>query len=179
MISWNTEELLAKFRQIEYQNLTDIFREAIDKSLQILKSSTLQNLQATGVNVNSPIKSHGQQYPALVKGVIAETAIDGTKGRVRVAPASKQGYRNVEGGSHALKWFEQGTAKRYRKPAGTYKARDQYGHIHKYKREVAEGKTGSIKTYGFFDQAINSTAEEVNRSLEENIMRALNQIWNS
>lgn len=179
MISWNTEDLLEKFRQMEYQNLTDTFREAIEQSLDILKSATLSELQSTGVNVNSPIKSHGSTYPALIKGVISETAVDGTKGRVRVAPASKQGYRSVEAGSHALKWFEQGTEMRYRKPAGTYKARDQYGYVHKYKREVGEGKTGRIKKYGFFDTAINSTADQVNKSLEENVMRALNKIWNS
>lgn len=178
MISWNTEELLAKFRQIEYQNLTDIFREAIDKSLQILKSATLQNLQSIGVNVNSPIKSYGRQYPALIKGVIAESAIDGTKGRVRVAPASKQGYRLVEGGSHALKWFEQGTAERFKKGEGYTSKRTKSGNSSRKHRNQG-ASTGHIKSYGFFDQAINSTAEEVNRSLEENIMRALNQIWNS
>lgn len=174
----NAREVIAKFREMDYANLNEIFRSAIDKSVQILKNATISELQATGVNVSSPVHSHGRSYPALIRGVIGEVSDSGTEGRVRVAPASKKGYSTPTQGSHALKWFEQGTQERYRKPAGTYKARDQYGHVHKYKREVGEGKTGKIKDYGFFNTAINSTESQVSESLEQNINNAINQIWN-
>lgn len=175
----NANEVIAKLRQIDYASLNDTFRSAIAKSIQILKDETLSQLRSTGVNVDSPFKKHGRSYQNLSTGVIAEVGDSGTEGRVRVAQASKKGYSSTERGSFALKWFEQGTQERYRKPAGKYKAKDKYGKTHIYKRDVGEGYTGKIMAYGFFDTAITSTEDAVSQALERNITDAINKIWNS
>ena len=39
-IKINTDEIIRKFGEIEYSNLNDVFRSAIQESIQILKDAT-------------------------------------------------------------------------------------------------------------------------------------------
>lgn len=183
-IKINTDEVIRKFGEIEYSKLNDVFRSAIQESIQILKDATESNLRATGVNVNSPIRKGEDIYNPLIKGVIAEVSLDGTKGRVRVAPASKNGYGSFQDDNFALKWFEQGTQERFKKGKGYTSKRNsntKQGGTRKHRNKGAS--TGMLPKsgigYGFFAKAYESTKEQVNKALEENINKAIQQIMNS
>ena len=65
----NTDEMYRRFSAVEYSKLNDTFRNAIEKSLEILKQATLSNLRSTGIDVTSPVKKGGQSYNPLIKGV--------------------------------------------------------------------------------------------------------------
>lgn len=184
-ITINTDEIIRKFSEIEYSKLNDVFRSAIQESIKILKDATEANLRATGLNVNSPIRKGKYNFNPLIKGVTAEVSLDGTKGRVRVAPASRKDY----GGSFmddnfALKWFEQGTKERFKKGKGyTTKANSnkKQGGTRKHRNKgVSTGKLPKSGIgYGFFAKAYEATKEQVNKALEENINKAIQQIMNS
>ena len=184
-IKINTDAIINKFAQIEYSKLNDVFRSAIQESIQILKDATESNLRAIGVNVNSPIRKGEDTYNPLIKGVIAEVSLDGTKGRVRVAPASRNGYGvGFQDDNFALKWYEQGTQERFKKGKGYYSKKNsntKQGGTRKHRNKGAS--TGMLPKsgvgYGFFAKAYNSTKEQVNKALEENINKAIQQIMNS
>ena len=185
-IKINTDEIIRKFGEIEYSKLNDVFRSAIQESIQILKDATESNLRATGVNVNSPIRKGEDTFNPLIKGVTAEVSLDGTKGRVRVAPASKNGYGggSFRDDNFALKWYEQGTKERFKKGKGYTSKRNsntKQGGTRKHRNKGAS--TGMLPKsgigYGFFEKAYNSTKEQVNKALEENINNAIQQIMNS
>ena len=89
----NTDEMYRRFSAVEYSKLNDTFRNAIEKSLEILKQATLSNLRSTGIDVTSPVKKGGQSYNPLIKGVISEVSADGTKGRVKVTQAGTRKVR--------------------------------------------------------------------------------------
>ena len=185
-IKINTDEIIKKFGQIEYSKLNDVFRNAIQQSIQILKDATEANLRATGVNVNSPIRKGEDTFNPLIKGVTAEVSLDGTKGRVRVAPASKNGYGggSFRDDNFALKWYEQGTKERFKKGKGYTSKKNsntKQGGTRKHRNKGAS--TGMLPKsgigYGFFEKAYNATKEQVNKALEENINNAIQQIMNS
>ena len=181
-IKINTDEIIKKFGEIEYSKLNDVFRNAIQQSLTILKDATESNLIATGVNVDSPIRKGEYKFNPLIKGVTAEVSLDGTKGRVRVAPASRNGY----GGSFRDDNFayEQGTKERFKKGKGYTSKKNsntKQGGTRKHRNKGAS--TGMLPKsgigYGFFEKAYNSTKEQVNKALEESINNAIRQIMNS
>lgn len=181
---FNTKEILEKFSQMEYSKLNDRFRGVLRKSVDILKQATLQNLKATGLNIDSPIrktyKGEKFKYNPLKKGVQGEVSMDGTEGRVRIAPASRKGYGLFDGeGSFALRWFEEGTPERFKKGHGyTTKANSNstQGGTRKHRNQGAS--TGSLRGYHFFQQAIDSTSEEINRQIEEDVNKILKEIIN-
>ena len=158
--SINTEEVIKKFGEIDYKELTDVFKDAIAKSIEILKSATENEIRSGGVHVNGPIRKGGINHTPMSKGVIAEVAVDGTAGRVRIAPASRKGYDYGGEGSFALKWYEYGTQERFRKT------------------KSGKASTGKLKSYNWFGNAFNSTSSQVNQALEDNITKAIQSIWN-
>ena len=175
----NTDEMYRRFSAVEYSKLNDTFRNAIEKSLEILKQATLSNLRSTGIDVTSPVKKGGQSYNPLIKGVISEVSADGTKGRVKVTQAgTRKGYgMSSESGSFALKWFELGTQERFRKGNGyTWKANSNSGQGGARKHRNKGASTGRIKRYGFFEKATEQTTDQVNKSLEDNVTKAIQKI---
>lgn len=186
---FNTKQLLDKFSQMEYSKLNDKFRGVLQKSVDTLKARALQNLKATGLNIDGPIrktyKGEKFKYNPLKKGVQGEVSMDGTEGRVRIAPASRKGYGLFDGeGSFALRWFEEGvkekgTKERFKKGHGyTTKANSNstQGGTRKHRNQGAS--TGSIKGYHFFENAIQQTAEEINRQIEGDVNKIINDIMN-
>lgn len=186
---FNTKQLLDKFSQMEYSKLNDKFRVVLQKSVDTLKARALQNLKATGLNIDSPVKKtyKGQtyRYTPLKSGVQGEVSMDGTEGRVRIAPATRKGYGLFDGeGNFALKWFEEGvrekgTKERFKKGHGyTTKANSNstQGGTRKHRNQGAS--TGSIRGYHFFENAIQQTAEEINRQIEGDVNKIINDIMN-
>lgn len=181
---FNTKEILERFSKIEYSQLNDKFRGVLKKSVETLKQATLQNLKATGLNIDSPIrktyKGEKYKYNPLKKGVQGEVSIDGTEGRVRIAPASRKGYGLFDGeGSFALRWFEEGTKERFKKGKGyTTKANSNSSQGGSRKHRNKGASTGKLKGYHFFSKAIESTAEEINKQIEEDVNKIINDIMN-
>lgn len=175
----NVDEVLRRFKEIEYSQLNNTFRQAIADSLEILKKATENNLRGTGVNVTGPIRKGDTTYNPLIKGVISEVSMDGTKGRVRIAAAKSDGYVIGSDGSFALKWFEQGTKERFRKGKGYTSKKTSDGKSYRKHRNKG-GSTGMLPKsgngYGFFNKAYNSTINQVNKTLEDNINKAIQQI---
>lgn len=182
---FNTKEILEKFSKMEYSKLNDRFRGVLKKSVETLKQATLQNLKATGLNIESPVKKtyKGEKYKynPLKKGVQGEVSMDGTEGRVRIAPASRKGYGLFDGeGSFALRWFEEGTKERFKKGKGyTTKANSNSSQGGSRKHRNKGASTGKLKGYHFFSKAIESTAEEINKQIEEDVNKIINDIMDS
>lgn len=181
---FNTKQLLDKFSQMEYSKLNDKFRGVLQKSVDTLKARALQNLKATGLNIDSPVKKtyKGQtyRYTPLKSGVQGEVSMDGTEGRVRIAPATRKGYGLFDGeGNFALKWFESGTKERFKKGKGyTTKANSNISQGGTRKHRNQGSSTGSLKGYHFFEDAIKATAEEINRQIEGDVNKIINDIMN-
>lgn len=179
-ININTDEVLRKFEKMEYSNLTDTFRSAISKSLQILKRRTISELRATGYNVGSPFRKGKTNYPSLVQGVIDEVSADGTEGRVRIAKAKGKGYFSPVGDDNfGLKWFEQGTKERHKKGKGyswVANSNTRQGGARRKRNEGA--RTGKIESKEFFKKAYDATHEQMNDTLEREVSKALERIMN-
>lgn len=181
---FNTKQLLDKFSQMEYSKLNDKFRGVLQKSVDTLKARALQNLKATGLNIDSPVKRtyKGQtyRYTPLKSGVQGEVSMDGTEGRVRIAPATRKGYGLFDGeGNFALRWFEEGTPERFKKGKGyTTKANSNTSQGGTRKHRNQGSSTGSLKGYHFFENAIQQTAEEINRQIEGDVNKIINDIMN-
>ena len=181
---FNTKEILERFSKIEYSQLNDKFRGVLKKSVETLKQATLKNLQATGLNIDSPIKKthKGEKYKynPLKKGVQGEVSIDGTEGRVRIAPATRKGYGIFDGeGSFALKWFESGTKERFKKGKGySSKANSNTSQGGTRKHRNKGTSTGKLKAYNFFKNAIESTSEQINKQIEEDVNKIIKDIIN-
>lgn len=181
---FNTKEILEKFNKMEYSKVNDKFRGVLKKSVETLKQATLQNLKATGLNITSPVKKtyKGEKYKynPLIKGVQGEVNIDGTEGRVRIAPATRKGYGLFDGeGSFALRWFEEGTKERFKKGKGyTTKANSNSSQGGSRKHRNKGTSTGKLNGYHFFSKAIESTAEEINKQIEEDVNKIINDIMN-
>lgn len=181
---FNTKQLLDKFSQLEYSKLNDKFRGVLRKSVDTLKARTLQNLKATGLNIDSPIrktyKGEKYKYNPLKKGVQGEVSMDGTEGRVRIAPASRKGYGLFDGeGSFALRWFESGTKERFKKGKGyTTKSNSNTSQGGTRKHRNQGSSTGKLKGYHFFENAIQQTAEEINKQIEGDVNKIINDIMN-
>lgn len=181
---FNTKQLLDKFSQIEYSKLNDKFRGVLRKSVDTLKARTLQNLKATGLNIESPVKRtyKGQtyRYTPLKSGVQGEVSMDGTEGRVRIAPATRKGYGLFDGeGNFALKWFESGLQERFKKGKGyTTKSNSNTSQGGTRKHRNQGSSTGPLKGYHFFENAIQQTAEEINKQIEGDVNKIINDIMN-
>ena len=174
---FNTKQLLDKFSQMEYSKLNDKFRGVLQKSVDPLKARALQNLKATGLNIDSPVKKtyKGQtyRYTPLKSGVQGEVSMDGTEGRVRIAPATRKGYGLFDGeGNFALRWFESGTKERFKKA----NSNTSQGGTRKHRNQGSS--TGALKGYHFFENAIQQTAEEINRQIEGDVNKIINDIMN-
>ena len=174
----NTDEIARKFRQIDYNELNKVFRDAIAKSLEILKRATENELRATGVNVTGPVKKGKAKYHPLIKGVKAEVSLDGTKGRVRIAKAKSAGWEDKFGDDDfALKWFESGTDDRYTKGRGYTRKANSNKKQGGTRTHRNLGKwTGKIKRTDFFKKAYEKTADKVNEALERNVAEAVKRI---
>lgn len=181
---FNTKQLLDKFSQIEYSQLNDKFRGVLRKSVDTLKARTLQNLKATGLNIESPVKKtyKGQtyRYTPLKSGVQGEVSMDGTEGRVRIAPATRKGYGLFDGeGNFALRWFETGLQERFKKGKGyTTKSNSNTSQGGTRKHRNQGSSTGPLKGYHFFENAIQQTAEEINKQIESDVNKIINDIMN-
>lgn len=182
---FNIKQLLDKFSQIEYSKLNDKFRGVLQKSVDTLKARTLQNLKATGLNIDSPVKKtyKGQtyRYTPLKSGIQGEVSMDGTEGRVRIAPASRKGYGLFDGeGNFALKWFERGNKEeRFKKGKGyTTKSNSNTSQGGTRKHRNQGSSTGKLKGYHFFEDAIKATAEEISKQIEGDVNKIINDIMN-
>ena len=106
--------------------------------------------------------------------------MDGTEARVRIAPATRKGYGLFDGeGNFALKWFETGTEVRKKKGKGyTYKANSnvRQGGARKHRNEGVS--TGKLKDYNFFRDAIEATESQINKQIEQDVGKILNDINN-
>ena len=180
----NTKDILEKFDKMEYSKLNNQFRGVLSKSVNTLKQATLQYLKSTGLNIDSPVrksyKGNTYRYTPLKAGVQGEVSMDGTEARVRIAPATRKGYGLFDGeGNFALKWFETGTELRKKKGKGyTYKANSntRQGGARKHRNEGAQ--TGKLKDYNFFRDAIDATENSINKQIEQDVGKILNDINN-
>lgn len=181
------EETLEKFRRMDYGALNDTFRAAIKDAVEKMKSAALSSLRSTGINVNAPTHTYRKgkkyTYDPLIKGVKGGIKNDATAGRVRIAPASKKGWiDDSQADDFALKWFELGTGARYtgqRTKKRKDKVTGQYTNRTTKKKGANHMYRGSIKPYGFFDKAMNTSGQQANDELGKNITKAIENIWNS
>ena len=145
------KELISILKKMSYKDMQRVYKKALTDCVRPLVNETKKQLRRSGVkNVNLPYisKKTGKRYKSMLQGI--KSSID-----VRNADDN---YAKVHiMGEFRLKWFEKGTALRR-----TYNTKGSRGRIH--------GKW-------FFRDAVDKRGKECRNSLEENIKKSIQKVW--
>lgn len=142
-------ELRQILKKMDYKDMQRAYKKALTDSVKPLQNETKKQLRRSSIkNVNKPyIGKNGKTYKSMLQGV--KSSID-----VR---DPEDNYAKVHiMGEFRLKWFEKGTALRK-----TYK----------------KGSRGRIRPYRFFSDAVDKKGEECRTSLEDNIKKSIQRVW--
>lgn len=143
------EELIKILKKMDYKDMQKAYKKALTTSVKPLVNETKKNLKRTNIkNVNTAyIGKNGKKYKSMLQGVMS--SVDVRK--------PNDNYAKIHiMGEFRLKWFEKGTSirKTYRK-----------------------GLRGRILPRFFFKQAVGSVGDKCRDSLEMNIRKSIQQIW--
>lgn len=142
-------ELLAILKKMSYKDMQRAYKKALTDSVRPLVNETKKMLRRAGIkNVNKPyIGKNGKHYKSMLQGV--KSSIDVRK--------ADDNYAKVHiMGEFRLKWFEKGTSLR---------------------RTVKRGSRGRIYPKRFFRTAVENKGEDCRESLEENIKKSIQKVW--
>ena len=143
-------ELIAILKKMEYKDMQRAYRKALTDSMKPLQNEAKKQLRRAGIkNVNLPYisKKTGKTYKSMLQGIM--TSVD-----VR---DPDDNYAKVHiMGEFRLKWFEKGTALR---------------------RTYSKGNRGRIHPKRFFKNAVDNKGRECRESLEENIKKSIQRVW--
>lgn len=143
------KELIAILRKMSYKDMQRAYKKALTESVKPLVNEVKKALRRSNIkHVNKPyVGKNGRTYKSMLQGV---------KSSVDVRDA-KDNYAKVHIlGEFRLKWFEMGTSLR---------------------RTSRKGDRGRINPRRFFRDAVNSKGESCRKSLEENIKKSIQIIW--
>ena len=143
-------ELRAILKKMDYKEMQSVYKKSLTESVKPLVNETKKQLRRSGIkNVNRPYISRktGKSYKSMIQGV--RSSID-----VRNADDN---YAKVHiMGEFRLKWFEKGTDLR---------------------RTYSKGNRGRIRPRRFFRNAVEMKGEECRKSLEQNIKKSIQKVW--
>lgn len=142
-------ELRQILKKMEYKDMQRAYKKALTDSVKPLVNETKKQLRRAGIkNVNKPyIGKNGKTYKSMLQGV--KSSID-----VR---DPEDNYAKVHiMGEFRLKWFEKGTALR---------------------KTYSKGNRGRIHAKRFFRNAVDTKGRECRASLEENIKKSIQRVW--
>ena len=144
------EELRRILKKMEYKDMQRAYRKALTDSMKPLQNEAKKQLRRAGIkNVNKPYvsKKTGKTYKSMIQGIM--TSVD-----VR---DPEDNYAKVHiMGEFRLKWFEKGTALR---------------------KTYSKGNRGRIHAKRFFRNAVDNKGRECRESLEENIKKSIQKVW--
>jgi hypothetical protein len=143
------KELRAILKKMDYKDMQRAYKKALTDSVKPLVNETKKQLRLSSIkNVNKPyIGKNGKTYKSMLQGI--RSSVD-----VR---DPEDNYAKVHiMGEFRLKWFEKGTALRK-----TYK----------------KGSRGRIRPYRFFRNAVDNKGRECRESLEQNIKKSIQKVW--
>ena len=143
------KELIAILKKMSYKDMQRIYKKALTDTVRPLVNETKKMLRRSNIkHVNKPyIGKNGKTYKSMIQGI--KSSVD-----VR---NEDDNYAKVHiMGEFRLKWFEKGTAIRR-----TYK----------------KGSRGRINARRFFRDAVDRVGESCRSSLEENIKKSIQKVW--
>ena len=144
------EELRRILKKMDYKDMQRAYRKALTDSMKPLQNEAKKQLRRAGIkNVNKPYvsKKTGKTYKSMIQGIM--TSVD-----VR---DPEDNYAKVHiMGEFRLKWFEKGTALR---------------------KTYSKGNRGRIHPKRFFRNAVDNKGEQCRASLEENIKKSIQKVW--
>lgn len=143
------KELRAILKKMDYKDMQKTYKKALQESVKPLVNETKKTLRRSGIkHVNKPyIGKNGKRYKSMLQGI--KSSID-----VRDA---EDNYAKVHiMGEFRLKWFEKGTSLR---------------------KTNKKGSRGRIHAYRFFRNAVDTKGNECRASLEENIKKSIQKVW--
>ena len=143
------KELRAILKKMDYKDMQRAYKKALTDSMKPLQNEAKKQLRRAGIkNVNKPyIGKNGKTYKSMLQGIM--TSVD-----VR---DPEDNYAKVHiMGEFRLKWFEKGTALR---------------------KTNSKGGRGRIHAKRFFRNAVDNKGEQCRASLEENIKKSIQKVW--
>lgn len=151
---------------MDKRTLTKAEKEALRKSVGIVKTATLRNLRGRWKGANS---NKGGQRPS--RGVVAnvQKATSGEYyGQVHIMGNGGSGERG-----YLLRFFEMGTLDRFTK----VRSRAYRGRAVNELRSARMGYRGRIRALWFFRDAVASTKQQVFGELDERMQAAVAKQW--
>lgn len=142
-------ELRKILRKMKYKDMQKAYKKALQEAVKPIQNEAKKSLRRSGIkNVNKPyIGKNGKQYKSMIQGI--RTSVDVRK--------EDNNYAKVHiMGEFRLKWFEKGTSLR---------------------RTASKGSRGSIRAYRFFKDAVDRKKDECRNSLDENIKKSIQKVW--
>ena len=143
-------ELRHILKKMSYKDMQRAYKKALTDSMKPLQNEAKKQLRRAGIkNVNKPYvsKKTGKTYKSMLQGIM--TSVD-----VR---DPEDNYAKVHiMGEFRLKWFEKGTSLR---------------------KTYSKGNRGRIHAKRFFRDAVDNKGEQCRASLEENIKKSIQRLW--
>lgn len=143
-------ELRRILKKMSYKDMQRTYKKALTDSMKPLQNEAKKQLRRAGIkNVNKPYvsKKTGKTYKSMLQGIM--TSVD-----VR---DPDDNYAKVHiMGEFRLKWFEKGTALR---------------------KTYSKGGRGRIHAKRFFRNAVDNKGRECRESLEQNIKKSIQKVW--
>lgn len=164
-IKVNTES----FDKIGLSSMQEPFRQTIEKALKIIQNQAKSNLSSSKVNVSSE----------MLNGIVMEIANDSMHGRVRIRPSSTENYSTsaAKKTDYRLLFYDEGTRHRYINVKGSRKNRGSKMES-MFKSGMKKGYRGKISATNFFTDAINSTKRRVEKIIDDDIEKEIEERFN-
>ena len=141
-------------------------KEALRKSVGVVRSATLRNLRSRWKGANSTM--HGMK-PS--RGVVANVQ-KSTKGEF-YGQVHNMGKGGADERGYLLRFFEMGTVERFAR----VRSRSYRGRSIDEVRSQGRGYRGRIRPLWFFRDAVRSTRSEVFDGIDERMQNAIAKQW--
>ena len=146
--------------------ITKAEKEALRKSVGVVKTATLRNLRGRWKGANS--SKHGKKPSRGVVANVQKSTKGDLYGQVHIMGKGGSGERG-----YLLRFFEMGTVERFAK----VRSRAYRGRSAGELRASGMGYRGRIRPLWFFRDAVSSTKSQVFEGLEDRIQDAVVKQW--
>ena len=143
--------------------LSEAKGKAIDDGLKVIQDKAISNLKSTGINVSS----------RMIDGIKRDVAPMANEGIVYHRGG---GYHGIKG-DYRLLWYDKGTIPRYINVKGSRKNRGSKMES-MFESGMKKGYRGKISATNFFTDAINSTKRRVEKIIDDDIEKEIEERFN-
>ena len=151
---------------MDKRTLNKAEKEALRKSVSVVRTATLRNLRGRWKGANST-KGGGRPAKGVVANVQKATTGD-WYGQVHIMGKGGSGERG-----YLLRFFEMGTAERFTK----VRTRAFRGRTADELRASGKGYRGRIRALWFFRDAVQSTKQQVFEGIDDRMQAAVAKQW--